>query len=87
MGGEGSGYWERHDGARHFMHHLNGCNGKLWEGSLGAIEELDLRSSDVTSADATLLAAILKRTRIFSLKCASAPPPAHTGGHFRVSAH
>ena len=36
----GSGYWDDHVGGRHFMHHFNGCKGKLGEGSLGAIERL-----------------------------------------------
>jgi len=36
----GSGYWDGRVGGRHFMHHFNGCKGKLGEGSLGAIERL-----------------------------------------------
>jgi len=36
----GSGYWDDRVGGRHFMHHFNGCKGKLGEGSLGAIERL-----------------------------------------------
>ena len=38
--GAGSGYWDDRVGGRHFMHHFNGCKGKLGEGSLGAIERL-----------------------------------------------
>ena len=58
-----------------FMHHLNGCNGKLGEGLLGAVEKLKLAyCSSVSSGDATKLASILKRTKIVSLKCGCPPP-------------
>ena len=61
VGGEGSGYWDGKDGGRHFMHHLNGCNGKLGVGSLGAIETLKLGFIGVGDAGAASLASALEK--------------------------
>ena len=50
------GYWEGRDGGRRFMHHLNGCKGKLGVGSLGAIERLAFQLDEVGDAGAASLA-------------------------------
>ena len=60
MGGECQ-YWNGSYGGRHFMHHLNGCNGKLGVGSLGAIKTLDLDSCELGEAGAACLASALER--------------------------
>ena len=43
------------------MHHLNGCNGKLGVGSLGAIETLKLGFIGVGDAGAASLASALEK--------------------------
>jgi len=63
----GSGYWDGRVGGRHFMHHFNGCKGKLGEGSLGAIERLNLDYNEIGAKGATALAAILNETKITHL--------------------
>jgi len=57
----GSGYWDGGDGKSHFLHHLNGCNGKLGVGSLGAITELNLVRNGVGDAGAASLASALEK--------------------------
>ena len=44
-----------------FMHHLNGCNGELGAGSLGAVERLDLHGIGVGDAGAASLASALEK--------------------------
>ena len=59
VGYKSHGYWEGRDGGHRFMHHLNGCKGKLGVGSLGAIKGLYL--DEVGDAGAASLALALEK--------------------------
>ena len=68
--GESGYYWNGNDGYHHFMHHLEGCNGKLGVGMLGDIECLnffDCGASDagVARCDTLLEACAKKQNRSF----------------------
>ena len=60
------GYWEGRDGGHHFMHHLNGCKGKLGVGSLGAIKGLYLGKVGDAGA-ASLALALAKNATVQTL--------------------